>query len=84
MSCRSPMPRSTVLMPTPPSSICASRCERFGLRDDDRGAYIWEPSDPPVELAMDLVFKVWRHNGGVLLTSQGTSQPDVSNPIPRR
>jgi SAM-dependent methyltransferase len=37
----------------------------LGLRDDDWGAYFWEPSDPPVELAMDLVFKVWRHNGGV-------------------
>jgi len=36
----------------------------LGLRDDDWGAYFWEPSDPLVELAMDLVFRVWRHNVG--------------------
>ena len=29
----------------------------LGLRDDDWGAYFWEPSDPLVELAMDLVEK---------------------------
>ena len=35
-----------------------------GLRDDDWGAYLWEPRDPLVELAMDLIFKVMRRNGG--------------------
>jgi ubiquinone/menaquinone biosynthesis C-methylase UbiE len=36
----------------------------LGLRDDDWGAYLWEPRDPLVELAMELIFKVMRHNGG--------------------
>ena len=36
----------------------------LGLRDDDWGAYLWEPSNRLVELAMELTFKVWRHNGG--------------------
>ena len=36
----------------------------LGLRDDDWGAVLWAPRDPLVELAMDLVVKVWNYNGG--------------------
>lgn len=36
----------------------------LGLRDDDWGAYLWEPRHPLVELAMDLIFRVMQHNGG--------------------
>jgi hypothetical protein len=36
----------------------------LGLRDDDWGAYFWEPTDPLIELAVGLVVKVWEHNGG--------------------
>ena len=36
----------------------------LGLRDDDWGACLWEPRDPLIDLTLDLVVKVWRHNGG--------------------
>jgi ubiquinone/menaquinone biosynthesis C-methylase UbiE len=36
----------------------------LGLRDEDWGAYLLEPRGPLVELALDLFFKVWQHNGG--------------------
>jgi ubiquinone/menaquinone biosynthesis C-methylase UbiE len=36
----------------------------LGLHEDDWGAYLWEPHDPLIELAMDLIFKVMKHNGG--------------------
>jgi SAM-dependent methyltransferase len=36
----------------------------LGLRDEDWGSMLWAPNDPLVELAMQLVVKVWTYNGG--------------------
>jgi ubiquinone/menaquinone biosynthesis C-methylase UbiE len=36
----------------------------LGLRDDDWGAFLWTPSDPLLELAVDLLVKVQTYNGG--------------------